>query len=266
MGLQLDNDWHLQPIEGDTGQAFMGIRAKEKVFIKRNTSPFLAALSRENITPKLVWTKRDGNGDVLTAQEWLDGRVLEPSEVGRYEEVILILRHLHHSKSLKSMLKRVGGKEISAFDMLLSYAENLPQALRDNPYLTEVFKYLEDHLPSFDPRNYVAVHGDTNHRNWLLSDTNKLYLVDWDSAMLADPAVDVGTILGRYVSPVNWHLWLEAYGLRPENSVMDRIHWYAMMHQLEQIKIQYNKGNFKKMNDEILILKNNKDIIEKGVL
>lgn len=127
MGIRLDNDWHLQPIDGDTGQAFMGIRAQEKVFIKRNTSPFLAALSREGITPKLVWTKRAGNGDVLTAQEWMDGRVLTPSEVGRYQEVITILRHLHHSSSLKNMLERVGGKKVSAFDLLLRYAGDLPK-------------------------------------------------------------------------------------------------------------------------------------------
>ncbi|MGX7198626.1 phosphotransferase family protein [Enterococcus nangangensis] len=255
MGLKLDNDWHLQPIEGDTGQAFMGIRQQEKVFIKRNTSPFLAALSREGITPKLVWTKRAGNGDVLTAQEWQDGRVLYPEEVGRYQEVIQILHHLHHSTSLKTMLQRVGGKEVSAFDLLLTYAENLPQALRDNSYLTKVFRYLEDHLPSYDPRNYVAVHGDTNHRNWLLSDSNRLFLVDWDSAMLADPAVDLGTILGRYVPEENWSTWLTAYGTRPTSEMLERIRWYGTMHQLDQIKQQYRKRNFKKMNEEILILK-----------
>ncbi|WP_071130776.1 phosphotransferase family protein [Enterococcus timonensis] len=257
MGLKLDNDWHLQPIDGDTGQAFMGIRAAEKVFIKRNTSPFLAALSREGITPKLVWTKRAGNGDVLTAQEWLDGRVLNENEVGRYQEVITILRHLHHSPSLTNMLKKVGGKEISAFDLLLHYAEDLPQALRDNTYLTKVFRHLEDHLPSFDPKNYVAVHGDTNHRNWMLSDTNQLYLVDWDSAMLSDPAVDLGCILGRYVPMEKWSAWLVAYGTTPKKEVMERIHWYGTMHQLEQIKVQYRKRNFKKMNEEILILKTN---------
>lgn len=259
MELKLDNEWKLQPIEGDTGQAFMGIRQEEKVFIKRNTSPFLAALSREGITPKLVWTKRAGNGDVLTAQEWLEGRVLNPEEVGKYQEVIAIMRHLHHSASLKSMLKRVGGKDVSAFDMLLRYADDLPQALRDNSFLTKVFRYLEDNLPSYDPRNFVAVHGDTNHRNWMLSDTQKLFLVDWDSAMLADPAVDLGTILARYVPVDQWDAWLLAYGAIVDEGLLERIHWYGNIHQLEQIKSQYNKLNFRKMNEEILILKKHFD-------
>ena len=46
MEFQLDKDWRLQPIKGATGQTYMGIK-KQKVFIKRNTSPLLAALSKK---------------------------------------------------------------------------------------------------------------------------------------------------------------------------------------------------------------------------
>lgn len=67
-------------------------------------------LSREGITPKLVWTKRTGNGDTLTAQEWLEGRLLTPNEIGQRNDVIDVLYHLHHSNSLKTMLTRIGGR------------------------------------------------------------------------------------------------------------------------------------------------------------
>jgi len=78
MDYKMDSGWRLYPIGGDTGQAYMGTRAEERVFLKRNSSPLLAALSVEGITPRLIWTKRVGNGDVLTAQEWLNGRELNP--------------------------------------------------------------------------------------------------------------------------------------------------------------------------------------------
>ena len=74
MEQNMDAGWELHPIGGDTGQAYMAVRAQERVFLKRNSSPFLAALSGEGIAPKLMWTKRSGNGDILTAQEWLNGR------------------------------------------------------------------------------------------------------------------------------------------------------------------------------------------------
>ena len=76
-----DKAWNLQPIKGDTGKAYKGMKENERVFIKRNSTPFLAALSREGLTPKLLWTKRTSNGDILTAQEWLEGRQLEIDEI-----------------------------------------------------------------------------------------------------------------------------------------------------------------------------------------
>ena len=47
MEFQLDSDWRVQPIKGDTGKTYIGYRDEDRVFIKRNTTPMLAALSRE---------------------------------------------------------------------------------------------------------------------------------------------------------------------------------------------------------------------------
>ncbi|MGO3733276.1 MAG: phosphotransferase [Vagococcus sp.] len=252
-----DKNWHLQPIKGDTGQAYKGMKDSERVFLKRNSTPFLAALSREGLTPKLLWTKRTGNGDVLTAQEWLEGRQLRPDEMGSSAEVARILRHLHQSESLKSMLQRMEGREKSAFDFLSDYAVELPDDLKHNQYLKRVFRYLEDHLPSCSPTSYTACHGDAIHYNWLLSFTNDLYLVDWDYSVLADPALDLGNVLGQYVPRAYWSYWIQAYGEEPEDNLMDRIYWYAGMNLLLQIKRSYLKYEFGQMNYYISLLKKN---------
>lgn len=250
---QFDKNWSLQPIKGDTGRAYMGVNANDKVFIKRNSSPFLAALSREGIAPKLVWTKRTGNGDVLTAQEWLDGYLLKPEEVGNRLDVIRILQHLHQSDSLKKMLYRLGGKEKQAFDFLSAYANDLPSELNKNQYLLRVFRFLEDHIPNaVEPQ---ACHGDPIYHNWLLSDSDRLYLVDWDSTMLADPATDLGTVLGRYVPYKDWPHWLDSYGWDHSEESLERIYWYSGMDFLQRIKQCYIQQNFKQMNLEILLLK-----------
>ncbi|WP_302470521.1 phosphotransferase family protein [Vagococcus proximus] len=250
---QFDKKWTLQPIKGETGQTYLGVSGDEKVFIKRNSSPFLAALSREGIAPKLIWTKRTGNGDILTAQEWLEGSLLSPDIVGNSREVITIMKHLHQSDSLKSMLKKVGGEEQTALDFLSAYVDDLPTALRTNQYLESVFRYLENYLP--EPVEPRACHGDPLHHNWLLSEEGRLYLVDWDSSMLADPASDLGTILGRYVAHHNWHHWLLVYGIEPNKDDMDRIYWYCGINFLLRIKQAYLNENFKLMNHEIALLK-----------
>jgi len=64
--------WQLKPAGGLTGDAYIATKDNRKLFIKRNSSPFLAVLSAVGIVPKLIWTKRMENGDVITAQEWLE--------------------------------------------------------------------------------------------------------------------------------------------------------------------------------------------------
>lgn len=255
MHFQLDKNWHLQPISGDTGNTYMGVNGDEKLFIKRNSSPFLAALSKEGITPKLVWTKRTGSGDVYTAQEWLEGTLLKADEIGTRLDVLEILYRVHHSQSLKEMLKKIGGKELSAFDLLGLYAENLPQELKKNQYLARVFRYQEDHLPESNLDECVVCHGDVIRHNWIVSEESRLYLVDWDSALLADPVYDLGIILGKYVPLANWPNWLASYGKKPTPTVLKKAMWYATMAFLMRIRKDFKKNDLIQMNREIEQLK-----------
>lgn len=100
MDLRLNDGWQIRPIGGSTGMAYMGVKEQQKLFIKRNTSPFLAALSLEEITPRLVWTKHISTGDTLTAQEWLNGRCLDKSEMAQ-KSVAGLLAKVHRSALLK---------------------------------------------------------------------------------------------------------------------------------------------------------------------
>jgi thiamine kinase-like enzyme len=79
----LGQEWEITPAGGKTGEAFYAKYEDQRLFLKRNSSPFLAVLSAEGIVPKLVWTKRLESGDVITAQQWLPGRELKPSEMNQ---------------------------------------------------------------------------------------------------------------------------------------------------------------------------------------
>lgn len=254
MEFQLDSEWRLRPIKGETGKTYIGLRNEDRVFVKRNTTPMLAALSREGITPKLVWTKRTGNGDTLTAQEWLDGRLLKPEEIEERNDVIDVLYHLHHSDSLKKMLQRLGGQIQTPQKMLADYESSLPQLLKENSFLQLVHHYLRENIPVYPTQNYTVVHGDVNHRNWLVSQ-HYLYLVDWDSVVFADPAFDIGTILGHYVPLSSWGKWLMRYGWQPTDENVGRIYWYALMNLLLEIQRNYLKQDSQRVNKEILQLK-----------
>ncbi|MCP0886747.1 phosphotransferase family protein [Ligilactobacillus sp. WILCCON 0076] len=257
MNLDLENGWHVLPIDGDTGTAYMGINNNEKLFLKRNTSPFLAALSIEEITPRLVWTKRMTSGDTLTAQEWMDGRCLKRKEMTS-ESVSALLYRVHHSQLLRRMLRQVGGSVLTPRELLNQYFRGLPADLRHNPLLKNVANRLRTTQPYFERSNYEVCHGDLNHKNWLLSEENRLYLVDWESAIIADPAYDLSMLICQYVPRQDWEKWLVRYYQNSQEVATDdlrmRINWYSLSCLLLLIKEKHQRGRFHEMNQDIIKL------------
>lgn len=254
MDFQLGQDWQLSPLKGDTGKAYVGLKNNAKVFVKRNTTPMLAALAKEGITPKLVWTKRTGNGDTFSAQEWLEGQLISPEEIGMRNDVVDVLYQLHHSKTLIQMLEKIGGETVTPKEMLQQYQAVLPQPVETNQFLGLVFRYLKDNVPEFVEADKAVVHGDVNYRNWLVC-RHYLYLVDWDSIMFSDPCVDLGTFLGHYRPKSAWKNWLLSYGMMPSQENLDKVYWYALFSLLQEVKKYYHRGEYTRMNEVILQLK-----------
>ncbi len=253
MEQNMDAGWELHPIGGDTGQAYMAVRAQERVFLKRNSSPFLAALSGEGIAPKLMWTKRSGNGDVLTAQEWLNGRSLTTEEMNSME-VIDLLKEIHQSPNLLLMLQKIQGEEYTAQHFIEDYLVNLQSGLQSHRFLSEVLDYLKETLPLVLEAGKTVCHGDLDRRNFLLAN-DKLYLIDWEMVRLADPVSDLTMILTQYIPVHQWGEWLDAYGLNLSTNIYQRIEWYALMNCLNFIKKSHFEGRYYEMNEKILVVK-----------
>ena len=253
MELERETGWQLHPISGDTGQAYMGIRNEEKLFLKRNSSPFLAALSVEGITPRLIWTTRIGNGDVLTAQEWCNGRTLEKEEMNT-PQVPQMLGRIHESEALKRMLKRVGGIVFFPEDFVTQYENTLSFDLSQHKLMNQVLDLLKLNMPKTSEEDLRVCHGDLYRKNWLLSDANHLYVVDWDSTMLADSAYDLAMVLSKYINEDEWATWLSHYNKELTPELEQKIKWYSLMIDLFYVNELHNKGYFHQMNDMLLKL------------
>lgn len=208
----------------------------------------MAVLSAEGIVPKLVWTKRLENGDVITAQHWLSGRELKPNDMNG-ENVAELLHKIHHSKELLDMLKRLGKKPLTPSVIL----EDLKQTVEfENFYLPEVLQalhYLEENLPYVDCAEKVVCHCDVNHNNWLLSSENQLYLIDWDGALIADPAIDIGMLLYWYIDEKDWDSWLSTYGLQLNDQLRARMFWYVLAQTITYTLWYRAKHNEKETNE-----------------
>ncbi|MGM8215663.1 phosphotransferase family protein [Bacillaceae bacterium W0354] len=224
----LGGDWSITPAGGTTGEAFLAQNDNEKLFLKRNSSPFIAVLSAEGIVPKLVWTKRLENGDVITAQKWLEGRVLTKSEM-RHEKVTKLLSKIHHSPEILHLFMRMGKKPKEPSRILI---ELINKCRKYNLFNKEIFvraiEFLSRKIIAVEKSERVVCHSDINHENYLFAEDEQLYLVDWDQALIADPALDLSVMLYQYIHRSEWEDWLHQYGLDYNENLQMRIDWFMI--------------------------------------
>lgn len=243
----LGNEWEITPAGGATGEAFIAQYEDRKLFLKRNSSPFLAVLSAEGIVPKLVWTRRMENGDVITAQHWLNGRELKPIEM-REHAVAKLLSKIHHSKELLAMLKRLGKQPLLPEELYKELKYYFNQINMKHHVINDALLFLNQELPHIQCVEKVVCHCDINHNNWLLSERNELFLIDWDGAIIADPAIDIGVLLYWYIPKENWGSWLDLYGLKFSKHLYQRMRWYVVTQTLKSIQWFNMKNNIKELS------------------
>ncbi|MFT4414945.1 phosphotransferase [Fredinandcohnia humi] len=240
----LGDEWEISPAGGATGDAYFAQFNDKRIFLKRNSSPFLAVLSAEGIVPKLIWTRRLENGDVITAQHWLSGRELKPEEMYG-ENVAGLLKKIHHSEELLDMLRRLGKKPILPENILAEILLKIDRDLVKVENISKALRFLEQEQDTVKYINKVVCHSDVNHNNWLLAENDELYLIDWDGAMIADPALDIGMLLYWYIKKEDWSSWISLYGLELTDHLLLRMKWYVVAQTILSI-IWYKSKNKEK--------------------
>lgn len=232
----------------ETESSYIGVdETGRKYFCKKNSSPIIALLAAEKIVPKLVWAKRMDTGEVMTAQHWENGRTLHPNEM-LTESVAHLLKKLHTSKILIDTMQRLNVTAFSPQIALTQIKNSLDATSLENPLIRKALSYLENHFPT-EQVQYCICHGDVNHNNWLLSDNDELYLVDWEETMYGDPAIDIGYILYTYVPESQWSSWLNLYGIEETSELHRRMKWYVLLQALTLTEWYKSRKRYNDMNE-----------------
>lgn len=252
--LQLGHGWEITSAGGATGEAYVAQLNEEKLFLKRNSSPFLAVLSAEGIVPKLIWTKRMENGDVITAQRWLEGRELKPIDM-ESDSVAKLLSKIHHSEALLDMLRRINTTPLLPLEILIEIECNIDSEMHQNINVQRALSYLQSEALLIETNQQVVCHCDVNHNNWLLSDNDELFLIDWDGARIADPALDLGLLLYWYIPPESWDKWLSDYGITLTDSLAGRMKWYVTAQTLLSIIWHKRRDESQEVHQWLVYLK-----------
>ncbi|HHU65994.1 MAG TPA: phosphotransferase family protein [Streptococcus sp.] len=259
-----DQELTMTPLRGKSGKAFIGQYPNgEKIFIKFNTTPILPALAKEQIAPQLLWVRRTGNGDTMSAQEWLDGRILTKEDMGS-KQIVHILLRLHKSRPLVNQLLQLNYKIENPYDLLVDWEKNAPLQIRENTYLQSIVKELKRSLPEFRSEVATIVHGDIKHSNWVITTSGMIYLVDWDSVRLTDRMYDVAFLLSHYIPYTRWGEWLNYYGYKDNEKVRSKVKWYGQFSYLSQILKCFDKRDMEHVNQEIYGLRKFRELVNKN--
>ena len=81
-----------------------------------------------------------------------------------------------------------------------------------------------------------------------MSDRDELYLVDWEGAMIADPAIDIGMLLYNYVPEQQWSEWLNIYGANDTIELQKRMKWYTVIQSIGMVQWYEEQKRYKDMN------------------
>ena len=225
-----------------------------EVIFKAEYIALLAVLSAEGIVPKLLWTRRVTNGDVISAQ---NGFRTEARARG-YETRTCCetFEKIHSSKALVQMIQRLGKQPLHAQELLQQLQLVLRGDIRDEETIQQGLQYLMDSLKDIEYNEFVVCHCDVNHNNWLLSDEDELFLIDWDGAVIADPALDLGMLLYWYIPRQEWSEWLGYYDIEMDESLLKRMRWYVITQTILSIQWHTTKSSKQKLNIGINIYSN----------
>jgi len=99
-------------------------------------------------------------------------------------------------------------------------------------FVDNSLEYLTQQVNLFSTEGLVASHGDICNANWLFASDGKIYLVDFESMSIDDPALDLGALLWWYYPPELRRRFLEIAGYPYDHELKFRMQVRMAIHCL----------------------------------
>jgi aminoglycoside phosphotransferase (APT) family kinase protein len=225
--------WNISlPDDGQHRASYIAQSEELQVFIKFDVPiEAIQRLSEIQVAPRLVASGLY-EGSSYVVQEYITGRYPDWRWFANHLPYLATFMKCYHSDDqLVSLLART---------MTTHYAEHVAldlaaleiqfRSLNANgvhaPEIVSAFDKLKNQARTLRSDKLVPVHPDPNTKNMLLRDT-RLMMVDWNNLQLSDPMRDAGLLLWWYVSPKQWPIFFQVYGLVLDENLVNRIYWWA---------------------------------------
>jgi thiamine kinase-like enzyme len=197
-------------------------------------------MSEIGLTPPVILHGQLESGLPIIVQLVIRGRKPSRSDYReRLIEVAELIREMHGHARIREALPGTSSNlykdaGLSALDRLRRKWE------RHKAQVPQVADFVDSNLDDlgrqinlFSGEGLVASHGDICNANWLFGSDGKIYVLDFDSMSMDDPAFDVGALLWWYYPPELRQQFLDAAGYRYDDEFKFRMRIRMAMHCLD---------------------------------
>lgn len=198
------------------------------------------AMAKIDLTPPVLVYGQLESGLSIMLQPFITGR--NPSRTDyrdQLDEVAELIRKMHHHPRLKEILEATPSNlyqdaGVRALNRLRQkWERHKAQVPMVAEFVDNSLEVLAGQVSLFSGEGMVASHNDICNANWLFASDGKIYVVDFESMSMDDPALDMGALLWWYYPPELRQRFLDIAGVRYDDEFRFRMQVRMAMHCLD---------------------------------
>jgi thiamine kinase-like enzyme len=235
------DDWRFSLPHGSGVESYFAQGNGQGYFVKVGVqAERYLAMAEIGLTPSVLVDGQLDNGLSVIVQPFMAGR--RPSRLDYWDRLMKVaglIRKMHHHPRIKKVLPMVSSNfhkdaGLRALNHLRQKWEHYKvQVPTVAEFVDNSFEYLTEQVNQFSGEGLVVSHGDICNANWLLASDGKIYLLDFESMAMDDPALDMGALLWWYYPPELRQRFLEVAGYRYDDEFKFRMRIRMAMHCLD---------------------------------
>ena len=232
--------WELTLPKGSGNETYFAHDNERCYFVKLGVQATkYQVVASMGLTPQVLAIGTLEDGTSIIVQSYIVGR--KPSQRDyhvRLEQFASVIKRIHNSSEVKEVLPKTSANLYSVLGLeSLSRIQQKWERHRSRVpkvagFIDESLDYLRQQVMDFHGSGLVASHNDICNANWLISPKGQLYLIDLESMLLDDPAVDIGATLWWYYPPELRQKFLSVAGHANDHAFEIRMRVRMAMHCL----------------------------------
>lgn len=202
-------DWDFSIPHGTGMETYIVQGTKQRYFVKVGVAvERYQAMADIGLTPPILACGQLESGSSVIVQPLINGH--NPSRKDyreQLEKVAALIHRMHGDPRVRETLPSVPyslhkDAGFSALSSLRKRWEHYRTEVSDVAgFVDQSLDDLESQIGKFSTKGLVCSHNDICNANWLFADNGDIYVVDFESMSMEDPAFDLGAILWWYYPP-----------------------------------------------------------------